>query len=99
MTCDDLEPLADAHVDGELNLESALTIEAHVAGCPGCAARLERTRGLARTLRIAPYFRAPDGLAARVRRTNGATTATLVPWRRTDGVRSRHRHRGPWLAT
>ena len=76
MTCDDVEPLADAYVDGELDLERALAVEAHVAGCAACTARLERTRALARTLKTAPYFRAPEALSERLRATTAAAAAT-----------------------
>jgi anti-sigma factor RsiW len=99
VTCDDLEPLADASVDGELDLERALAVEAHVAGCAGCAARLEGTRALARTLRTAPYFRAPDGSAERLRGTKGAAAAISSRWRRTDASRAFHRRLWPWLPT
>ena len=84
MTCEDVARLGDAYVDGELALESALALETHVAGCQPCAARLDRIRALKETMRAAPYFRAPQALAARVRATVAANTAPVrrrwQPW-------------------
>jgi anti-sigma factor RsiW len=96
MTCDDVEPLVEAYVDGELDLERALAVETHVAGCAACAARLERTRALARTMKAAPYFRAPEALAQRVRATIPAASATVQP-RRPDATRRRQQSWWPWL--
>jgi anti-sigma factor RsiW len=96
MTCDDVEPLADAYVDGELDLERALAVEAHVAGCAACAARLERTRVLARTLKAAPYLRAPEALVERLRTTRGAAAATTLP-AQPDLTRPRQRRSWPSL--
>jgi anti-sigma factor RsiW len=98
MTCDDVERLAGAYVDGELDLERALALEAHVAGCAACAARLEQTRALVRTLQAAPYFRAPAGLAERIRTTK-APAAAPQSIRTPDAVRPRHRRSWLWLAT
>jgi anti-sigma factor RsiW len=96
MTCDDVEPLVDAYVDGELDFERALAVETHVAGCAACAARLERARTLARTMKTAPYFRAPEVLALRVRATTAAASAT-VQTRRPDAGRGRQLRWWPWL--
>jgi anti-sigma factor RsiW len=98
MTCDDVERLAGAYVDGELDLERALALETHVAGCAACAGRLEQTRALARTLQAAPYFRAPAGLAERIRTTKTPVAALESP-RKPDAVRPRQRRPWPWLAT
>jgi anti-sigma factor RsiW len=98
MTCVDVEPLVEAYADGELDLERALAFEAHVAGCAACAARLEQTRALARTLQAAPYFRAPEGLAARLRSTKPAATATVPP-RPPDTARPRPLRSWPWLVS
>lgn len=90
MTCTDVERLVDAYADGELSVERALEVEAHVGGCATCAARLESIRSLERTLQAAPYFRAPESLTMRLQTVGvgGTTTATaqqrsrrLVQWR------------------
>ena len=81
MTCDDVERLGGAYADGELDLEQALAVEAHVAQCQACAARLQAGQDLTRALRSAPYFKAPAGLAARIRaRTSPAAGAPSKSW-------------------
>ena len=79
MTCEDVEHLADAYVDGELALERALALEAHVDRCGACAARIERIRAVRLALGAAPYFRAPEALAARVRASVAKGTAAPAP--------------------
>ena len=69
MTCQDVERLLDAYVDGELDVEHALAVETHLAGCPACTSRLEALHAVSRAVKSAPYFTAPDGLAARLRPT------------------------------
>jgi len=96
MTCDGVEPLVEAYVDGELDVERALAVEAHVAGCTACAARLEKTRALARTMKAAPYFRAPEALAQRVRATTTAASAPVQP-RMPEATRPRQQRWWPWL--
>jgi len=48
--CPDKELLLHALVDGELDARSALELEAHVAGCPGCAGELSAIREVKATL-------------------------------------------------
>ena len=40
MTCDEARVLLHALLDGELDAGHAREVEAHVAGCPRCAAEL-----------------------------------------------------------
>ena len=40
MTCDEAEILIHALLDGELDAGHAREVEAHIAGCPRCAAQL-----------------------------------------------------------
>ena len=94
MTCEDVERLADAYADGELDLERTLALEAHVSHCEACAARLARIREVRQTLRTAPYFRAPEALAARVRTTVGRRLRRL---RSRPRVLTRQRRWRPWL--
>ena len=42
MTCEEAEVLLHALIDGELDAGHAREVEAHVAGCPRCAARARR---------------------------------------------------------
>jgi len=85
--CEEVEPLIEAYADGEQSLEGTLAIESHVATCAACAARLERVRALGQVLRTGPSFRAPAGLAERVRATVDAASVTQpqVAWSRPRG--------------
>ena len=42
MRCEEVNPLLDAHADGELDLVHALAIDQHLTECAACAARVER---------------------------------------------------------
>jgi anti-sigma factor RsiW len=98
MTCEDVERLAGAYVDGELALESSLALEAHLDHCEACTARLDQVRAVKHALRTVPSFRAPEALAARVRTTLAAAApaATASP-RQPQTVPPRHRRWQPWL--
>jgi anti-sigma factor RsiW len=89
MTCADVEPLIGAYADGELDLERALAVEAHLAGCPACTARVTTLRSLSAAVRRAPYFSAPAALVSSVRpastlssqvRPSGPRSGGLLPW-------------------
>jgi anti-sigma factor RsiW len=92
MTCEEVERLADAYVDGELALEGTLALEAHVDQCETCTIRLDHVRAVKHALRSAPFFRAPEALAARVRATVAGATAPQAP-----ALRPRHHRWQPWL--
>jgi len=94
MTCEDVERLADAYADDELSLESTLALEAHLGTCAACAARLDGIRTVKRALIEAPYFRAPEALAARVRTTMAAPIMSL---RAPSASQPRQRRWQPWL--
>jgi anti-sigma factor RsiW len=67
MSCDDKRPLVHALADGELDVVHAGEIEAHIARCPDCAAKLAEITAL--KLRLgAPGLRmqAPAALAQRI---------------------------------
>ena len=98
MRCEDIERLAEAYADGELALESMLALEEHVTGCGACTARLDRIRAGAGALRAAPYFRAPEALAASVRTTvAAAVVGATASHRQPHTIRPRHRRWRPWL--
>ncbi len=68
MTCEEIHGLISAYADGELDLVRSLEIERHLESCPSCAAALESTRALSRSLGDpALYYQAPAGLCERVR--------------------------------
>lgn len=94
MTCEEVEGLADAYVDGEVALEGTLALEAHVDHCRACTARLDRIKALKHALETAPYFRAPAALATRVRTIVG-DVAVSAPSR----TIWRPRRWQPWLVS
>jgi len=98
MTCEDIERLADAYADGELGAESVLALEAHANQCAGCTTRLDRIRAVTHALRAAPYFRAPEALAARVRTTLAEAASTASPMR-PHVIQPRLRRWQPWLVS
>jgi anti-sigma factor RsiW len=57
-----------AVLDGELGAERRAEVEAHVAGCPGCASRLEALRAVDRALAGLPEPAVAPDLGARLRR-------------------------------
>jgi anti-sigma factor RsiW len=68
MNCDEMLPLLDGYLDGELDLALSLETERHIAACAACAAALESRRQLSSLLRTtAPYYTAPAKLRARLR--------------------------------
>jgi anti-sigma factor RsiW len=67
MTCDEAEILLHALIDGELDAGHAREVEAHIATCPGCAARLAAYRQMSRQIADADLrFTAPAGLRLRI---------------------------------
>jgi anti-sigma factor RsiW len=99
MNCEDVERFAGAYRDGELDLEKVLAIEAHLSTCAACTARLDRVDAVRTALRAAPYFRAPEALAARIRTTLGAAPVRPAPIRQSNGLPVPSRRWGPWLVT
>jgi len=64
--CADKELLVHALADGGLDAAGVLELEAHLAGCPGCAAELAAIRQLKTALAEAqPAYAAPEGFRAR----------------------------------
>jgi anti-sigma factor RsiW len=67
MTCDDAEILLHALIDGELDAGHALEVEAHIAGCPACAADLAAYRRMSQTIAGAELrYTAPPALRQRI---------------------------------
>jgi anti-sigma factor RsiW len=68
LTCEELETLLHAFVDGELDLVRSLEVECHLQGCQACARAVRGHQALQTTLRDpALYHRPPAGLEERVR--------------------------------
>jgi len=67
MTCDEAEILLHALVDGELDAGHISEVEAHVAGCPRCAAELAAIREMhAAMAQVDLKFTAPAQLRRRI---------------------------------
>ena len=50
MTCDEARVLLHALLDGELDAGHAREVEAHVAGCPRCAAEIAQFREMRKAM-------------------------------------------------
>jgi anti-sigma factor RsiW len=80
MTCDEAEILIHALIDGELDAGHAREVEAHIAGCPRCAAALASYRKLSQEMASADVrYTAPASLR---RRIDAALPQPRVPTRR-----------------
>jgi anti-sigma factor RsiW len=67
MTCDEAEILLHALIDGELDAGHAREVEAHIAGCPACAARLNAYRQMSKAIAGADlHYTAPPALRRRI---------------------------------
>jgi anti-sigma factor RsiW len=67
MDCDEAEILLHALIDGELDAGHARDVEAHVAGCPRCAASLADYRQMSQTIAQADLrYTAPASLRRRI---------------------------------
>jgi anti-sigma factor (TIGR02949 family) len=67
MTCDEVEVLLHALLDGELDAGHAREVEAHIAGCPGCARQLAAYRDM-RGVMVSTdlQYKAPANLRRRI---------------------------------
>ncbi|PWT85239.1 MAG: hypothetical protein C5B57_03305 [Blastocatellia bacterium] len=66
MNCELVERDLDAYLDRELDVESSTAVREHVSTCAACGRQLAQREALARLVRGAPYYSAPDRLRARV---------------------------------
>jgi anti-sigma factor RsiW len=67
MTCDDAGVLLHALLDGELDAGHAREVEAHIAGCPRCAAQLRDYRDMRQAMFGANLsFAVPAALRSRI---------------------------------
>jgi anti-sigma factor RsiW len=90
MRCVDLGPLVERFVDGGLDPSVSRSVEAHAAGCPRCAARIQAARVVARALEGAAPARAPagflDGVMNAVHRESLAPRPAVPEQRRARGI-------------
>jgi anti-sigma factor RsiW len=81
MDCTDARSRLNAYLDRELDLENALAVERHVASCASCRAQLEQATALQAGLRgNLHYYRAPSGLAERIRHQAGIAPRRNWRW-------------------
>lgn len=66
MNCDEARPLLDASVDRELSAADEWRVREHLDGCAQCREAADAAQAISRAARVAPYHRAPSGLAARI---------------------------------
>ena len=67
MNCEEAEILLHALIDGELDAGHAREVEAHVAGCPHCAAALSDYREMSKLLASSDVrYKAPPELRQRI---------------------------------
>ena len=66
MSCELVERDLDAYLDRELDMESSSAVRNHVSICAACRGQLAGREALAKLVRGAPYYSAPDRLRARV---------------------------------
>ena len=66
MTCQQVNPLVERFVDGQLSQGLSASIQAHQARCARCAARIRSAQLLTRTLVAEPQPRAPARFEDRV---------------------------------
>jgi anti-sigma factor RsiW len=66
MNCDEARPLVGASVDRELSAGDEWRLREHLAGCADCRRVAESVRVLGQAVRIAPYYRAPAALGAKI---------------------------------
>ena len=70
MTCAEVSGLLDAFVDGELDLQTSVAVEAHLNECPECAQQVQGKIRLQDAITDAGlYFPAPREVRQRVRRS------------------------------
>jgi anti-sigma factor RsiW len=67
MKCEEVEVLIHALVDGELDAGHAREVEAHIAGCPGCAKKLREFQDLRNAMTPGSLrYDAPSSLRSRI---------------------------------
>jgi anti-sigma factor (TIGR02949 family) len=70
MTCDQVRQFLHAYIDDELDIATALQVEAHLAGCPACRRELDAARAVGRAAtQAAVYYPAPSALRERLKQS------------------------------
>jgi anti-sigma factor RsiW len=87
MNCDEARPLIDASVDLELSAADEWRLREHLAGCAQCRREAEAVQAVSKAVGAMPYWRAPDGLGARI--------AAALPPVVSGAAEARHGHVAP----
>lgn len=83
MNCTETRSRLHPYLDRELDLESVLAIEQHLASCAACRAIVERQSALQSGIRLhAEYHRAPRALTDRIRAQIGTPARKTWRWPR-----------------
>jgi len=90
MNCDEARPLIDASIDRELSAADEWRMRAHLAGCAQCRREAQAVQAMAKATQSATYYRAPEGLGARIVAALPPATSTEAADRDAAG-----RHSGP----
>jgi anti-sigma factor RsiW len=62
---DDWAEVAVDYLDGQLDQDTRVAVESHLAGCPECAARLRKQQSVVRFLQETPLYDPPEDLEYR----------------------------------
>ncbi|QNB11515.1 anti-sigma factor family protein [Paraburkholderia tropica] len=102
MNCDEARPLLDASVDRELSAADEWRVREHLNSCAPCREAADTAQAISRAVRVAPYHRAPSGLAARIVAALPpleAASSEPAPLRGDDGVRTERAAQSPSAAS
>jgi anti-sigma factor RsiW len=90
VSCDEMQALVHAYVDGELDLMRSVEIERHLQDCPACSQIYRSQQALSASLNSeALYFKPPTHLQGRIqasirkegRSRPASPLARTIPWR------------------
>ncbi len=62
---DDWAEIAVDYLDGQLDHDTRVAVESHLAGCPDCSTRLRKQQSVVRLLQETPLYDAPEDLEYR----------------------------------
>jgi anti-sigma factor RsiW len=82
MSCELVERDLDAYLDRELDAEASAAVREHVRTCAACRRQVLQRETLAKFVRGAPYYSAPDRLRARVlaQSTRSTSVRRVLTW-------------------
>jgi anti-sigma factor (TIGR02949 family) len=82
MSCELVERDLDAYLDRELDAEASAAVREHVSTCVGCRRQLAQRETVAKLVRGAPYYSAPDRLRSRVlaQSTRSTSVRRVLTW-------------------